>query len=159
MHTLLLLFLSMQKFVPKGSDSECWCAEKLCLVLSDVCYGVRATIVAPSAYASGLYVGARKGYCLLLAQHCARQTKRTCIKGLDSSSLFMWKWIPFPKGTKQLSPRGYPARVSGQAGGRGTFSPAPAPAKTIHVSMENTPPPAPSPPTNSSLFTRSGVKS
>lgn len=106
MHTLLLLFLCMQKFVPKGSDSECWGAEKLCLVSSDVCYGAQATIVVPSAYAPGLYIHVCKGYCLLLAQHCVRQTKRTCIKGLDSSSLFMWKWIPFPKGTKTAFTQG-----------------------------------------------------
>lgn len=106
MRTLLLLFLCMQKSVPKGSDSQCWYVEKRCLVSSDVCYGARGTIVAPSAYAHGLYIDACKGYCLLLAQHCGRQTKRTCIKGLDSSSLFMWKWMFYPKGTKTALSRG-----------------------------------------------------
>lgn len=76
---------------PRGQTASVDVPKKLCLVPSDVCYGARATIVAPSAYAPGLYIDARKGYCLLLAQHCVRQTKRTCIKGLDSSSLFMWK--------------------------------------------------------------------
>lgn len=137
MRTLLLLFLCMQKSVPKGSDSQCWYVEKRCLVSSDVCYGARGTIVAPSAYAHGLYIDACKGYCLLLAQHCGRQTKRTCIKGLDSSSLFMWKWMFYPKGTKTALSRGVIQLGSGgRRGQAGTFSPAPMPVKMIYLCIE-----------------------
>lgn len=49
-----LLFLCMQKFVPEGSDSGCWCVEKLCLVLFDVCYRAAATMDVPSVYVRGI---------------------------------------------------------------------------------------------------------
>lgn len=55
-----------------------------------------------SLYVRGTLYSHCKGYCLLLVQYCVPQTKRTCIKGLDRTSLFMWKWIT-SKGTKQLS--------------------------------------------------------
>lgn len=54
-------------------------------------------------YVQHIRVAPAKGYCLLLLWYCVQQTKQTCIKGLDSTSLFMWKWSP-SKGTKPLSP-------------------------------------------------------
>lgn len=111
-----------------------------------------ATIVAPSAYAPGLYIDACKGYCLLLAQHCVRQTKRTCIKGLDSGSLFMWKWILHPKGTKTAFSRGVSQLGCGGRRGQagpGTFSPTPTPADMIYMwirtGVRETPRPPPEP--------------
>lgn len=54
-----------------------------------------------------------KGDCLLLLQYCAQPTKRTCIKGLEWPSLFMWKWIPLSKGQNCFHPCLYVARLLG----------------------------------------------
>lgn len=106
-----LLILCMQEFVPQGVRQRVWCVQN-CVLSCPMSVKKQMQQWVCSLYVCSALYPHCKGYWLLLVQYCVQQTKGTCIKGLDRTSLFMWKWIP-SKRDKTAFTLGYTVRFWG----------------------------------------------